>query len=584
MQILFARIVAVFFCGLLVVACDSSVDGGDLADDSDGPLGDGGNGSGGSGGEGSGSGGGAGGGNAGSGGADDDDAPGGDPSKYAAVVPGGGWTGLTTPSPASVGSSGKVGGAFEPIVRFEAPQLLEIRKPYVLWIHAYHTGERSDFQADGHPTFGIDHVSVAADGGAWLDIDATYNDVGKYWAFPVTIDPSKWDDGEPDLGDEGVRTLRIIAWPKNGKPAILQDEAGGYDQSFRFSTNAGGTLSHPVRYLAKNGNDSNSGRDAAHALKTTEAALASIGSEVGGAELIYGEGHWDIGATTSRTTTRRYLTVRAADGLDPSDVVFDASATFYGLRVPFVHVKGVTQTLVFPCAGDVSGHLWMDDVISDRGEDWVRVADPVGMPFALSGSNRCGLAYFTGGVVTNYANAFMGAQMISGTHVGVIASDLFTNARMAVNVTTDRILSGASYDAPPNQGGTQKPNFHPDMAQYYGKINVAGSGWFAGAILVNTTVIAGDAQGPFFKDSNYIRGIFIIDADWTMTNTGRNAFIVAGNNAGSPTFDHTILQNSMFWNSTFGPGNASRGSGECEDVIFHDVTVNGGLPAGAVDY
>ncbi len=100
-----------------------------------------------------------------------------------------------------------------------------------------------------------------------------------------------------------------------------------------------------------------------------------------------------------------------------------------------------------------------------------------------------------------------------------------------------------------------------------------------------------NAQGPFFKDNNYIIGMFMYNCNFTLNNTGRNTFVIGSNTAGpngdgsQATYPYTILQNSMFWESSFLGGNTNRGTGVCDNVIFKNTHLQGGTyPNSALVY
>jgi len=159
------------------------------------------------------------------------------------VIPGTGWTATTAAVngvsvTAQRGTSANVGYNFSPTCYVEEPPFFELDSPYILWIHAYHTGPLGDFDTN-HPLFGMEKVTVACDEGPWITITAQYNSAENFWGFPVRIDPSKWADG---YASETVRCMRIVAWPKNGKPRVLQNPYNDFRQAFKFTTNANGTL------------------------------------------------------------------------------------------------------------------------------------------------------------------------------------------------------------------------------------------------------------------------------------------------------------------------------------------------------
>lgn len=507
---------------------------------------------------------------------------------YLTVVPGAGWSGTTSVG-SNFGNPSGVGYGHKPTIRYNWPPFDTFTAPFILWIYARHTGDLSAYNAVGNPTYGIDHVRVSADNGAWLTIPAQYNTADQAWGFPVRIDPAMWADGVPSLTSTGQRTLRIIARPKNGNEAITQDLPGKFFQAFRFSTNANGSLSTPIRYVKNSGNDASDGLTEGTARKTIEGALASIGSTVNGAIIEITEaGNYAYSASTARTANTRHVIIRGKASLPQNAVVLNSQGS-NGIRANLVRLKHLkTNQIIQGNNGGDATHTWFDDVLMERAAGYANVNNGVDggvNPYAAS----AGRVYFTGGRINEYANAFRGAYIVNGTSCGKIGSDLFTNCQFAINVLCDEIMAGDQLLSPGNPDPVNTDNFHPDAAQYLGSpVNVAGSGWTYGAILINTTIPILDGQGPFFKDTNYVDGIFIENAHWDMSaNTSRNDLSVWANNHGSPNFPRTILRNSHFWDCEFYPGNGGRGTAGndgWEDVIWKNVRVNGSKPAPVLLY
>jgi hypothetical protein len=501
------------------------------------------------------------------------------------VVPGTGWTGNTAVA-SNFGSSSGVGYGFAPTIRVNHPPFDTFTAPFVLWIYARHTGDLSAYNAVGNPTYGIDHVRVSADNGTWLTIPAQYNPDDRLWGYPVRIDPAMWADGVPSLTSTGQRMLRIIARPKNGNEAIVQGVPGDYTQAFRFSTNSGGGISIAKRYIKNSGDDANDGLSEGTARKTIEGALASIGGTPNGAviEIVEG-GNYAFSAASARSATTRHVTIQGKASIPRENIVLNSQGG-NGIRVNLVHLKHLSTNQIIAGNGNNDNvHTWFDDVLMDRGPfsgvsyGWAKVGDI--NPWAQS----AGRVYFTNSRVDRYSNAFRTAYIVNNCSVGQIGSDLFTNTLFANNVTVDAILSGTIESSPGVSAGTG--NFHPDSAQYVATpTNTIGKNWYYGAILANITITSCNGQGPFFKDNQYIDGIFIEYWNADMTpNPGRNSWSVFTNNAGSPQFAYTTLRNSHFWDAKFSPpGNADRGGGAVEDVVFKNVGINGSPISGTLIY
>ena len=491
------------------------------------------------------------------------------------VIPGAGWSGLTTTVDgvdvtAGRGSPTAVGYNFKPVCYFEEPCFFDIDSPYILWIHAYHTGTTSDFNTYYNPTFGVEKVTVAADGGAWLTITAQYNSAGQFWGFPIRIDPSKWADGYPTKGTSSVRTLRIVAWPRNGTPRILQTEAPDYYQSFRFTTNANGTFTRAKRYFGSNGNSGYSGLDKDHPKPTMEEAAATFspdtahGRDWGDLELVCTGGTSLNFSLSARTTSVRAMKVSALPGLTASDCIFTSQGAG-GLNTQLQHIKGFGLNFVVNCPSNA--YLYFEDPALDGGS--ANLSSDVTFHSA-----KAKLIYVKGGSITNYGNAFRSATSAVNVTVGKISRNFIQNLLIARNVTLGVI---------PPVGGV-----HPDTFQYYrNPTNTIGSNWTAGGIAINVTVASADAQGPFFKDNQYIIGMIMVGCNFTIStgNPGvRNTFFIGGNSFPSPAYSHTILQNSIFWDCSFLGGNSNRDVGVCDNVIFKNVHLPGGAPNNCLVY
>ena len=486
------------------------------------------------------------------------------------VLPGSGWTGPTTAvNGVSVtvqrGTSTNVGYNFSPTCYVEEPPFFELDRPYILWVHAYHTGPVGDFDTN-HPLFGMEKVTVACDEGPWITITAQYNAAENFWGFPVRIDPSKWADG---YASETNRCMRIVAWPRNGKPRILQNVYNDFRQAFKFTTNAGGTLNRVKRFFGANGSSGNSGLDKDHPKATMEQAIASFpspgsGRDYGDLELVCTGGtNLAFSTSSTRATTFRAMKLSALDGLQPSDCVFTSSnSSAMGTRL--FHAKGVSFSGIQ--ATGISGSSgYFEDCTFDGGTTWLA------QDFPFNHGNVS--PWVRGGVYNNYGSTFRGTRSVVNATVPLCGRNFIQNVFYSRNVTLQTI--------PPTS------NIHPDTFQYYNNnnFNVLGGMWSYGGIAENITVTDANAQGPFFKDNNYIIGIFMYNCNFTLNNTGRNTFVIGANTFQNPTYPYTILQNSMFWESSFLGGNANRGEGVCDNVIFKNSHLQGGTyPNSALVY
>jgi hypothetical protein len=486
------------------------------------------------------------------------------------VIPGGGWPGLTTAvngvSLSTRRGSAGVGYNGAPTIRIEEPPFMDIDTPYIQWVHAYHVGPMGVFDTN-HPTFGIEKMSIAADGGAWLTVFAQYNAAEDFWGFPVRIDPAQWSDGYPTLGTSSVRTMRYVAWPINGLPTILQTEPPDYAMAFRFTTNANGTFTRAKRYFGSNGSSGNTGLAANSPKPNPEEAAATFtpsgGRNYGDLELVYTGGTSMPINLAARTTTVRPMKISALPGLTASQCVFTSQGS-QGFATKMVHLAGVSY-VGFSLNGPTSGAaLYTEDVVRDGGAANSQLDNQWYNGFS-------GGVWTKGGTITNYGNAHKGERSVVKTYTLTCSRNWIQNVLFA---------RAARLGTLPDSGG-----YHPDLFQYLkSATNILGDGWQYGCIAINLQVDSAAAQGPFFKDNNYIGNIYMIKCNFNLSNSGRNTLGVFLNNSSNPQYPYTILRNSMFWDCNFLGGNSSRGTGHCEDVIWKNIHLNGGPPLDALVY
>jgi len=499
------------------------------------------------------------------------------------VIPGSGWTGTTTTvngvdATVNRGSSSGRGYGYKPSYCIDHPNFTTLSTATTIWIHGYHTGDASVAASDKRPTFGMDKVSVAADGGAWIDIFPTWNPVGNYWGFPFVLDPSKWTDG---TWTTALRTIRVALWPRNGIPQILQSEptstAFNDDVCLKFSTNAGGTLPATIKYVSGSGNDTTGDGSSGNPYRTLSKAITAIstaqGGDVGGGRIKCKAGTYNF-SHTGAATAKRHLVIEADTGVSPTSIQINGQGS-RGLSTPFVHIRNLSQSLNLLGPGMLLSSLYAENIVSDRGSlEWATVDNgtPWNLPFVAAGRGSAGFwqaVYVIGGTTNNYFYGNCGARLVRDHATLTIGSDTHRETRAVINCTYDKILAGAWYNAPPSQGGTTSGGIHPDCDQ-----NLPGgsSGTISNLIRVNVSMLTGncDAQGPFLGKNAGLavnpqttRGIFLINYKVLQKNSGRAAFQMGTD---------MNVQNCMLWDVRVKP--ASGGSVICsvgpgsEDAIL----------------
>jgi len=520
------------------------------------------------------------------------------------VIPGSGWTGNTTTvngvdATVSRGSSSGRGYGFQPTVYIDHPNFMTFSSATTIWIHAYHAPDASIVASDKRPTCGVEKVSVAADGGAWIDVFPTWNPVGQYWGFPFVLDPSKWADDTWTNGTGAVRTLRVVGWPRNGIPKILQHEPSStdfnYDVGLKFSTNFGGTLPATIKYVSGSGNDTTGDGSSGNPYRTLSKAITAIssaqGGDVGGGHIKCKAGTYNF-SHTGAATAKRHLVIEADTGVSPTSIQINSQGA-KGLATPFVHIRNLSQSLNLFGPGQILSSLCAENIVSDRGsQEWATVDNgkPWNTPFVAAGRGSTTAywqaVYVIGGTTNNYMWGVSGARLLRDHATLTIGSDTHRETLAVINCTYDKILAGTAYNAPPSQGGTSTGGIHPDCDQ---NLTPGPSGiiWY-GLLRVNISMLTGNcnAQGPFLGRNTSVavnpqttRGLFLINYKVLQSNSGRAAFQMGTD---------MNVQNCMLWDVRVKPASGgsvicSVGSGS-EDAILVGIDFPSGAFNGWTNY
>jgi hypothetical protein len=201
---------------------------------------------------------------------------------------------------------------------------------------------------------GIKEVRISVDNGPWLVVTnrVTSPVTGVRDLFCARV---KVADYEAAVRSE----IRAAVICDSGKPRVLQgtpvltNKFGGNDQWSLFVTaNKGGALDMPARYMSPFGNDSNDGLTDSSPMLTSEAAIASIktqtgSADVGGAKLYllpgtytdFGvPGVWDTStANPQHAAATRWFTVMPAPGVSASEI--EMTMTERGVNVHRTRLK-----------------------------------------------------------------------------------------------------------------------------------------------------------------------------------------------------------------------------------------------------
>ena len=281
------------------------------------------------------------------------------------LIPGTGFT-SSTPQPSSVGDSSIAGFDAKAIARWDAVPYEEFSGDTYIGVVAFHIN-------------GIESVKFSANGGAWTAIAAQQKNpmtnVVEYFVklraqdFPV-----------------GATEIRAIITPSSaGVPRVLQGSfdltrpnganaiafRDGMHSMFVQAQPAAQPLSRTVWVSAASGNDTTGNGSSSSPFATITRAATRVDAANNGADgctVMLMAGDYSItppynfpGPTNKVRTIQRWLTVRAADGLAPSQVRITGCSPG-GLGTRLLKVKGVTlyQFAGLRTNNMIDSYLWVD--------------------------------------------------------------------------------------------------------------------------------------------------------------------------------------------------------------------------------
>jgi len=466
------------------------------------------------------------------------------------LVPGTGWSG-TTAAPAPRGAPGKVGYEYQCNLWWANEQYETIAGQKVLELVAGHTGEKTDWQADGTPLYGMYSVEASLDNGPWVLIAPTYDSTNNRYGYRFIVDANDFADG---VWSTTRREVRVRGVGKNGQGRVLQGDDYNWP-GYHFSTNRDGTLPTLIKYCASSGDDTTGDGSSGNPYRQPGRAATALGS--GGGVVKLKAGSYTMGGVSSFTDNGRWLTIQADDGLNRSEVTINATGTWVVQRTK---LKSLTTSKPLPVPAN--GAICFDNCVCDQGAAYVRVLDNA--PYVYSGGTK--RAYFVDSYITNWAYGGDGVRLYRNCQIGTIASDVFRSTHCALNCTLDTVLSGQRETSPGVWDGGG--NYHPDFMQPFR----AGGSYHWGGMMYNITANTGnmDAQGPFFKDADEHIGFFLINMDIVLKGDNRNMLFLSGTET---------LRNSMFYNTAFTNG-IRAWSGSCDSVVAINMTL-ASMAAGA---
>lgn len=433
-----------------------------------------------------------------------------------AVVPGSGWTGLSS-DPGQQGSSGT--STAKAIARWLVSPWLTIP-----------TGSDFYFGVAAFHETGIWKVEISIDEGSWFPATTwSLNPRTGCYEYLFRVNSTSF-------ATDGLHKARARVYPNDGTCVVLQDDIiqgvtdqdGEYD--WEFYTNNGGTLTRITRYAkASTGSDSNDGLTTATPVQTLAraAALLSGASGLAGGTIAL----LDSGSSTFTVTDIDLSTIGAWTRITPN--------------------TGVDRTnckIVSGGAGMRVRRLWFDNCVVEGGINsgagpglanyHVRFTDCLLDGLNKATNNNFATAEFGGQwyetcTRTRTDRGIISAQLVLGCTLTQLSSQAFNSSQCVVKCTVDSI---------DRAGDTGK---HPDVIFYQG-----GQCSKNLIFLANTILNADGADGA--------QGVFAQNAAMDRVAIVANLF-ESGNSDWQVNSAHMVVAHNTFpggawtWNS---PGGA----------------------------
>lgn len=348
---------------------------------------------------------------------------GGSGSAGAFLPVGTGFRGETT-EPPPTGDGTEPGHDARAIARWDAVPHQTFETEIALGVVAFHIG-------------GMDRVEFSAEGGSWVAVrEMAFNPatgVVEYWA---KVRASDARDGRVEV--------RAVAYPLAGRPRVLEPIV--------LYANAGGTLGAEVRYVAISGSDTNEGT-AERPFRTLRRAIAAVGD--GGTVVILEGGTYGVESQARSLRNERWITVRAADGLPPGEVVI-APAGYELVRPEVARLRWRGVSFDFGkvkryYAGDTDD-VWFDGCEWFNSNGWSH-AMPNTPGRAL---HQIGDSYATDCRARDMLYGFVHQTLARNCTMTRISGDALQNTQVVLNCRVEQL------------DGTIVPEHHPDLLQFFG--------------------------------------------------------------------------------------------------------------------
>jgi len=357
-------------------------------------------------------------------------------AEFPVLTPSSGFSG-PTPQPASVGNASMPGFDAKAIARWDVV-------PYQTFTGSFHIGVVA-FHMNG-----IDRVEFSANGGPWVPVrEMKLNPRTNVWEYTAVLKASDFPDGPVEV--------RAVAYPKTaGEPRVLE--------SMELFANSGGSLPANELFVhPSNGSDASGLGTAASPYQSIRRALVQVNSSLaqydGATITLQAAGEYRVDAAPSSINNTRWITIRAAEGLDRNSVVISAGGwelvrpkvgrlRFSGVSLDFSRIRQMYKEDVH--------QQWYDGCRWFQSSGWATIGSGQTYPVRNEG-NYSGL-YVTNSVAQDMLYGFVRANLVSGSSAERISGDVFQNS-LAVIGCSIRTVDGNVLE------------HHTDLFQYFGHHN-----------------------------------------------------------------------------------------------------------------
>lgn len=479
------------------------------------------------------------------------------------LTPGTGFTGPTA-QPAGTGAPGQLGFGENAIARWDVVPYQTFTGLFNVGVVAFDISgiKEVDFSVNGGPWTAVTQMTLNPQTANHTGVGNQNDGVVEYWA---TLNAANFQDGQIEV--------RAIAVPVVGVPRVLQgatiQDTGV--ESLNLYANTNGTFAGNTVYVSPiRGNDGTGTGTANQPYQSITKAL-SVASN-GGTVILEDPGQYPVGTLAIRNANNNWITVMAAPGLEPAQVVITQPIReLVRPGVALLRWRGVsfdynTITQYYPESGNF---VWFDQCIWFNSTGWATVYSPDQMQ-PVRVSQYIGGSYVTNSTDQDQRWGFMDQTLVRGSLVHRISNDAFTNNKMTLNSGVDTIA-------------VVIPGTHNDIFQYY--VPAGGDSHISNIIGYNITAINLSNVQDFFLDHSPP----VVFSDMAFVN------ISDQNVAGNPPFTqlnssetNILFKNVRTPNQIWDMRTDFTGSAQfvATDIVFQDSVLGGimnsPLPPGVI--